>query len=308
MIIIIEKSRGYYQLSFANIILFYRFAKKNAMKSLNFKDVVLDINERFEKFNELRINKNINNKLQNSNKTKSSDFVDKKSQVIDSKKIIDNNSKNIKANIEDNSVLITKTETQADNEKVYDFDYNSYGFTKKDDAVYDFDKFKPNLKIVSNDFIFDDSVENEIELLPKRELKDFIRKDDFFLTDEEKLRLENAKKKNQQKETKNFFKAITDFFADDDAKKQSKLNDINSNLEPDFSEELIQKTENLQNTIDANQSEKEIEVKTQKSQIIEDEIQLKVVKPEPVEKLLSDQKTINSKTENVDFRKNKRKK
>ena len=86
------------------------------------------------------------------------------------------------------------------------------------------------------------------------------------------------------------------------------MNDINSNLEPDFSEELIQKTENLQNTIDANQSEKEIEVKTQKSQIIEDEIQLKVVKPEPVEKLLSDQKTINSKTENVDFRKNKRKK
>ena len=278
------------------------------MKSLNFKDVVLDINERFEKFNELRINKNINNKLQNSNKTKSSDFVDKKSQVIDSKKIIDNNSKNIKANIEDNSVLITKTETQADNEKVYDFDYNSYEFTKKDDAVYDFDNFKPSLKIVSNDYIFDDSVENEIELLPKRELKDFIRKDDFFLTDEEKLRLENAKKKNQQKETKNFFKAITDFFADDDAKKQSKLNDINSNLEPDFSEELIQKTENLQNTIDANQSEKEIEVKTQKSQIIEDEIQLKVVKPEPVEKLLSDQKTINSKTENVDFRKNKRKK
>lgn len=278
------------------------------MKSLNFKDVVLDINERFEKFNELRINKNINNKLQNSNKTKSSDFVDKKSQVIDSKKIIYNNSKNIKANIEDNSVLITKTETQADNEKVYDFDYNSYEFTKKDDAVYDFDNFKPSLKIVSNDYIFDDSVENEIELLPKRELKDFIRKDDFFLTDEEKLRLENAKKKNQQKETKNFFKAITDFFADDDAKKQSKLNDINSNLEPDFSEELIQKTENLQNTIDANQSEKEIEVKTQKSQIIEDEIQLKVVKPEPVEKLLSDQKTINSKTENVDFRKNKRKK
>lgn len=308
MIIIVEKSRGYYQLSFANIILFYRFAKKNAMKSLNFKDVVLDINERFEKFNELRINKNINNKLQNSNKTKSSDFVDKKSQVIDSKKIIYNNSKNIKANIEDNSVLITKTETQADNEKVYDFDYNSYEFTKKDDAVYDFDNFKPSLKIVSNDYIFDDSVENEIELLPKRELKDFIRKDDFFLTDEEKLRLENAKKKNQQKETKNFFKAITDFFADDDAKKQSKLNDINSNLEPDFSEELIQKTENLQNTIDANQSEKEIEVKTQKSQIIEDEIQLKVVKPEPVEKLLSDQKTINSKTENVDFRKNKRKK
>ena len=278
------------------------------MKSLNFKDVVLDINERFEKFNELRINKNINNKLQNSNKTKSSDFVDKKSQVIDSNKIIENNSKNIKANIEDNSVLITKTETQADNEKVYDFDYNSYEFTKKDDAVYDFDNFKPSLKIVSNDYIFDDSVENEIELLPKRELKDFIRKDDFFLTDEEKLRLENAKKKNQQKETKNFFKAITDFFADDDAKKQSKLNDINSNLEPDFSEELIQKTENLQNTIDANQSEKEIEVKTQKSQIIEDEIQLKVVKPEPVEKLLSDQKTINSKTENVDFRKNKRKK
>lgn len=278
------------------------------MKSLNFKDVVLDINERFEKFNELRINKNINNKLQNSNKTKSSDFVDKKSQVIDSKKIIYNNSKNIKANIEDNSVLITKTETQADNEKVYDFDYNSYEFTKKDDAVYDFDNFKPSLKIVSNDYIFDDSVENEIELLPKRELKDFIRKDDFFLTDEEKLRLENAKKKNQQKETKNFFKAITDFFADDDAKKQSKLNDINSNLEPDFSEELIQKTENLQNTIDTNQSEKEIEVKTQKSQIIEDEIQLKVVKPEPVEKLLSDQKTINSKTENVDFRKNKRKK
>ena len=278
------------------------------MKSLNFKDVVLDINERFEKFNELRINKNINNKLQNLNKTKSSDFVDKKSQVIDSKKIIDNNSKNIKANIEDNSVLITKTETQADNEKVYDFDYNSYEFTKKDDAVYDFDNFKPSLKIVSNDYIFDDSVENEIELLPKRELKDFIRKDDFFLTDEEKLRLENAKKKNQQKETKNFFKAITDFFADDDAKKQSKLNDINSNLEPDFSEELIQKTENLQNTIDTNQSEKEIEVKTQKSQIIEDEIQLKVVKPEPVEKLLSDQKTINSKTENVDFRKNKRKK
>lgn len=278
------------------------------MKSLNFKDVVLDINERFEKFNELRINKNINNKLQNLNKTKSSDFVDKKSQVIDSKKIIYNNSKNIKANIEDNSVLITKTETQADNEKVYDFDYNSYEFTKKDDAVYDFDNFKPSLKIVSNDYIFDDSVENEIELLPKRELKDFIRKDDFFLTDEEKLRLENAKKKNQQKETKNFFKAITDFFADDDAKKQSKLNDINSNLEPDFSEELIQKTENLQNTIDTNQSEKEIEVKTQKSQIIEDEIQLKVVKPEPVEKLLSDQKTINSKTENVDFRKNKRKK
>ena len=308
MIIIVEKSRGYYQLSFANIILFYRFAKKNAMKSLNFKDVVLDINERFEKFNELRINKNINNKLQNLNKTKSSDFVDKKSQVIDSKKIIYNNSKNIKANIEDNSVLITKTETQADNEKVYDFDYNSYEFTKKDDAVYDFDNFKPSLKIVSNDYIFDDSVENEIELLPKRELKDFIRKDDFFLTDEEKLRLENAKKKNQQKETKNFFKAITDFFADDDAKKQSKLNDINSNLEPDFSEELIQKTENLQNTIDTNQSEKEIEVKTQKSQIIEDEIQLKVVKPEPVEKLLSDQKTINSKTENVDFRKNKRKK
>ena len=166
------------------------------MKSLNFKDVVLDINERFEKFNELRINKNINNKLQNSNKTKSSDFVDKKSQVIDSNKIIENNSKNIKANIEDNSVLITKTETQADNEKVYDFDYNSYEFTKKDDTVYDFDNFKPNLKIVSNDYIFDDTVENEIESLPKRELKDFIRKDDFFLTDEEKLRLENAKKKN----------------------------------------------------------------------------------------------------------------
>ena len=179
---------------------------------------------------------------------------------------------------------------------------------------------KPHLSVVKDENVFDDDLELQLELQRKQKLINFVRKDDYFLSDEEIAWQAQQNSEPIVKETKGFFKAISDFFVDDAAKKQAKVATIKKQVIEPIPEEIIAEPEIIEEiamveameTIEIKPTEeeiqKEIEIKAEKLRVIEEEFRLKAEKREAEEKLLIEQKTVDVKKANADFRKNKRKK
>lgn len=179
---------------------------------------------------------------------------------------------------------------------------------------------KPHLSVVKDENVFDDDLELQLELQRKQKLINFVRKDDYFLTEEEIAWQAQQNIEPIVKETKGFFKAISNFFVDDAAKKQAKVAPIKKQVFTPIQEEItaepivLEKIETIEaiETIEIKPTEeeirKEIEIKAEKLRVIEEEYRLKAEKREADEKLLNEQKTVDVKKANADFRKNKRKK
>lgn len=147
-------------------------------------------------------------------------------------------------------------------------------------------------------------------VVAEKQILDFVKSDDFFLTPEEiaiKEKLMAAQQIDSKKESKqSFFKSISKFFADSDEKIVHKKVIIEKSFDKKVEQTIIEIEPEI--IISASDKLKEAEIKAEKLSFIEEKFRIKAEKCEVDENLSNDKTIEDTKKPNADFRKNKRKK
>ena len=259
------------------------------MKSLNFPEVVADIDVRMILFDKIRIVKNNVGIDVTLNETKETEIVNKNytNEVNDVKKIVDSE---ILSEYKNNEIVIK--ENTIENEIV---NKNS------------------NLIIVTDELINQDNfVKKDFSEIDLKKLAEFKKNDDYFFGEVVK-EVEVPKK-----EKSNIFKTISGFFTDktkDSFVDETKASFIDEELDSEIilNSEKNEFTEDIlpmlsEPEIDQTAIDNEKAIKAEKLRLIEEEYRLKAEKREADEKLLLETQENETFKNNADFRKNKRKK